>query len=303
MVDLLHSGRASHGAGLLPQHLAGQFRLPETVTDEVAGEGQVWTDWAIYACYLVPGAIVGGVFGWFAIGIVNLVLGWFFAGFNRLFDQATVLYGRIVAKLLRLSVIVLVVYGGLLFMTYWGMTNAPVGFIPQQDQGYLLVNVQLPDASSLERTEDVMRRAELIAKQTKGVKHTVAIAGQSLLLGANAPNFGSMYVMLDDFDDRTTEDLTGDSISARLQKDHQPRDKERHRQHLRASPVGGLWYRRRIQDEMSSKTAPISASMCSRTSPPTSSSRGQDSASTSPACSPASAPIPLDLSRHRPPAG
>ena len=61
------------------------------------------------------------------------------------------------------------------------------------------MNVQLPDAASVERTERVMHRIEELAHKTPGVKDTVAIAGQSILLGANAPNFGAMYVMLDDF--------------------------------------------------------------------------------------------------------
>ena len=66
-----------------------------------------------------------------------------------------------------------------------GFARTPTGFIPQQDKGYLLVNVQLPDASSLERTEAVMRRLEEIALETEGVHHTVALTGQSILLGAN----------------------------------------------------------------------------------------------------------------------
>ncbi|MFO0969820.1 MAG: efflux RND transporter permease subunit, partial [Gemmataceae bacterium] len=98
----------------------------------------------------------------------------------------------------------------------------PTGFIPTQDKGYLLVNVQLPDASSLERTEKTMRRIEKVALETRGVRHTVAIAGQSLLLNANAPNFGAMYVMLDDFHDRTDAALQADAIAktleARLQR-------------------------------------------------------------------------------------
>ena len=59
---------------------------------------------------------------------------------------------RAVGRLLRVSVLVLVVYGGLLVLTYWGFTTTPKGFIPSQDMGYLLVNVQLPDAASAERT-------------------------------------------------------------------------------------------------------------------------------------------------------
>ena len=83
--------------------------------------------------------------------------------------------------------------------------------------GYLLVNVQLPDSASLQRTDRVMRQIEQLALKTPGVKHTVAVAGQSLLLGANAPNFGAMFVMLDDFDKRTDHELAGDAIAVRLQ--------------------------------------------------------------------------------------
>jgi multidrug efflux pump subunit AcrB len=91
-----------------------------------------------------------------------------------------------------------------------------------QDKGYLLVNMQLPDAASLERTEQVMRRIESIAKEDKkAVKHTVAIAGQSLLLNANAPNFGAMFVMLNDFHERAGEGLSSDVVAAQLQEKFQ----------------------------------------------------------------------------------
>ena len=121
--------------------------------------------------------------------------------------------------LLRVSVLVLLVYGGLLCLTWWGFTHTPTGFIPAQDKGYLLVNVQLPDAASrgADRSE-VMQRIEEIARETPGVKHTVAIAGQSILLNANAPNFGAMYVMLDDFArPARARGLSGDAIAAALQ--------------------------------------------------------------------------------------
>ena len=133
---------------------------------------------------------------------LNRILAWLFRRFNVGFDHSTNVYTRSVGGLLRVSVLVLVVYGGLLALTWWGFAKSPAGFIPAQDKGYLLVNVQLPDAASVERTERVMHRIEDLAHKTPGVKHTVAIAGQSILLGANAPNFGAMYVMLDDFHDR-----------------------------------------------------------------------------------------------------
>src|SRR5262249_31030902 len=67
-------------------------------------------------------------------------------------------------------------------------------------------------------TEQVMRRIDELTRGTRGVKHTVAVAGQSILLNANAPNFGAMFVMLDDFDNRTATDLSGDAIAVRLQE-------------------------------------------------------------------------------------
>ena len=66
-----------------------------------------------------------------------------------------------------MSVLVLIVYGGLLGLTYWQFIRTPTGFIPQQDKGYLLLNVQLPDSASVERTEGVMAQIE----QAAPVKH------------------------------------------------------------------------------------------------------------------------------------
>jgi multidrug efflux pump subunit AcrB len=166
-------------------------------------------------------AFATALVGWLFRGALNRGVSWAFGRFNRGFNYVTGLYGRAVGMLLRVSVVVLVVYGGLLFLTWWGFTQTPSGFIPPQDKGYLLVNVQLPDAASLERTSEVMNRMEEIAKRTDGVKHTVAITGQSVLLNANAPNFGAMYVMLDDFSLRNTPSLAADAIAAQLQSEFQ----------------------------------------------------------------------------------
>ena len=112
----------------------------------------------------------------------------------------TVVYGRIVGRVLRLSALVLVRLrrpaGPDLLAV---QPRTPTGFIPQQDKGYLLLNVQLPDSASVERTQRVMARIETLARETPGVEHTVGVSGQSLLLNANAPNLGSLYVMLKEF--------------------------------------------------------------------------------------------------------
>src|SRR5258708_1248418 len=96
--------------------------------------------------------------------LLKLLLGWFFRLFNRGFDYAANAYARGVGMLLRVSVIVLVVYCGLLYLTYYSFTHVPTGFIPNQDKGYLLVNVQLPDSASLERTEKIMAEIDRIAR-------------------------------------------------------------------------------------------------------------------------------------------
>jgi multidrug efflux pump subunit AcrB len=177
-------------------------------------------EWAADATpWLAPaaGALAGILLGWVVSRPLNWLLGTFFRAFNAGFNRATGWYTQTVGGLLRLSVVVLLVYGGLLGLTWVSFDRAPKGFIPAQDKGYLLVNVQLPDSASVQRTQDTMHRIEQIALQAPGVKHTVAVAGQSLLLNANAPNFGSMFVMLDDFHKRTGAGLSGDAIAARLQ--------------------------------------------------------------------------------------
>ncbi len=162
-------------------------------------------------------AAVLAVAGWFLAPLVNFALGWTFRMFNLGFKYSTNLYTRTVGLMLRVSAVVLLVYGGLLFLTWYGFTNTPTGFIPTQDKGYLLVNVQLPDAASVARTQRAMKTVEELALQQPGVAHTVGISGQSILLNANAPNFGAMYLMLKDFGDRERPGLSADEIASSLQ--------------------------------------------------------------------------------------
>jgi multidrug efflux pump len=175
------------------------------------------TTWALRAAWFVPGAIVGGAIGWFIVKPVNAVLGTIFRAFNRIFDHVTVAYGWVVGRMLRLSAIVGIVYLGLLFATWWGVTFAPKGFIPTQDQGYLLVNVQLPDSASVQRTEEIINHVSQIAHAMPGVAHTVSIAGTSFLLSTNGSNLGSMFVVLDDYPQRTTHETYDATIAQKIQ--------------------------------------------------------------------------------------
>jgi multidrug efflux pump len=172
--------------------------------------------WGSNLILFIPGALVGGMLGWFLIRPVNWALGRLFQGFNRVVDRTTNAYGKVVAWCLRLSAIVLLIYVGLIGLTGFGFTRVPTGFIPAQDKGYLLVNIQLPDSASLERTAEVVDRVEKIAHETPGVTDTVGIPGQSFVLNAVSSNYGSMFVILAPFDERRALSLNGDSIAAQL---------------------------------------------------------------------------------------
>ncbi|MEN6449623.1 MAG: multidrug efflux RND transporter permease subunit [Thermoguttaceae bacterium] len=150
--------------------------------------------------------------------VVDLLLGWFFRLFNRGFERSTAIYTRSVGLLLRGCVIALVLYGGLLAVTYWGFTHVPVGFIPDQDKGYLLVNVQLPEGAAVERTHNAINRLDAIARSLPGVDHTLGVSGMSILLQANAPNFGSMFLILKPFDQRRDRMLSDKAIAMKLRQ-------------------------------------------------------------------------------------
>src|SRR5205823_784399 len=164
----------------------------------------------------LPGALAGGTLGWFVMRPVNWALGYFFRGFNWLFERTTQAYGKTVGWCLRLSVIVLLVYVALIGLTGFGFTRVPSGFVPIQDKGYLVANIQLPDSASLERTIEATAAVEKIALETPGVAHTVAIPGTSFVLNANSSNYSSIFVILQPFPQRRDAALTGEAIAARL---------------------------------------------------------------------------------------
>jgi multidrug efflux pump len=148
--------------------------------------------------------------------ILNHLLGWFFKLFNKAFTWSIASYTWSVGRLLRVSLLVLLAYAGLLYATGWSFSHVPTGFIPNQDQGFLFVAAQLPDSASMQRTNALMARASEIALQTEGVAHTVSIAGMSFVFGANGSNLGTMFVTLDPFEERKSPDLQADTIAARL---------------------------------------------------------------------------------------
>jgi multidrug efflux pump len=172
----------------------------------------------VRVAWAAPGLVAGGLVGRLIIRPVNFVLGAFFRAFNRAFDRMTRGYAWTVGVGLRLNPVVLAVYAALLGLTYWTFTKAPMGFIPQQDQGRLIVNIQLPDGASLERTERVIAKVTEIAQRTEGVQHIVSTAGMSFVARASSPNFASMFIVLNPFDQRQRPDLKDTAIMGRLNR-------------------------------------------------------------------------------------
>jgi hydrophobe/amphiphile efflux-1 (HAE1) family protein len=172
--------------------------------------------WGVYVVLFLPGAVAGGALGWFIIRPVNWILGKFFGTFNRFFDWTTEAYGKTVGWFLRLSAIVLLVYVGLLGLTGLGMARIPSGFVPIQDKGYLIGNIQLPDSASLERTVEATAKVEQIARETPGVAHVVSIPGQSFVLNANSSNYCGVFIPLQPFRERRSAGLSGEAILKRL---------------------------------------------------------------------------------------
>ncbi len=189
--------------------------LPVLGLSAVTGQAG-WKAWAFWLVLWIPGILIGTAI----TKPVNRILSRLFKWFNRGFDFVAHSYGRMVGFSLRLSVIVLLIYGGLIGMTYFGMTHIPTGFIPPQDKGYLIVDVQLPDSASLERTIACLKRVEDKARSTKGVIHTIGIPGQSFVQNAVGSNLGSMFVILDEFEHRHDHTLSGPEIAHELQRDY-----------------------------------------------------------------------------------
>src|SRR5262249_58170126 len=111
-------------------------------------------------------------------------------------------YGWLGGGVVRLAVVMLVVYAGILAFGLNEFRKTPTGFIPQVDRGYLIVVVQLPPGASLSRTDEVQQRAVDIALKTPGVAHAVNIVGFSGATFTNAPNSGAVFLTLDPWEKR-----------------------------------------------------------------------------------------------------
>ncbi|AHZ67409.1 hydrophobe/amphiphile efflux-1 HAE1 [Pseudomonas mandelii JR-1] len=146
----------------------------------------------------------------------KLLGGWLFRPFNRFFERASHGYVGTVARVIRSSGIALLLYAGLMVLTFFGFAHTPTGFVPGQDKQYLVAFAQLPDASSLDRTEDVIKRMSDLALKQPGVESAVAFPGLSINGFTNSPNAGIVFVTLKPFDERKDPSMSAGAIAGAL---------------------------------------------------------------------------------------
>ncbi|WP_245223037.1 multidrug efflux RND transporter permease subunit, partial [Pseudomonas gingeri] len=145
-----------------------------------------------------------------------LLGGWLFRPFNRFFDKASHGYVGTVTRVIRVSGVALVLYAGLMVLTWLGFSSTPTGFVPGQDKQYLVAFAQLPDAASLDRTEDVIKRMSDLALKQPGVESAVAFPGLSINGFTNSPNAGIVFVTLKPFDERKDPSESAGAIAGAL---------------------------------------------------------------------------------------
>ena len=139
----------------------------------------------------------------------------FFRAFNRAFDKITLTYSNIVKISLRRVGLAMVLFVGLVGLTAFGFIKVPTGFVPLEDDGMILVNVQMPDGASLDRTEAIVLKVGSILSDTDGVSSYGALGGYSMIDGA-APNLATFFAPLTPWDDREKKGKSREAIIQEL---------------------------------------------------------------------------------------
>ncbi len=162
---------------------------------------------ALCALLLKPGKETGGP------------LGAFFRSFNRFFGRASKGYVSLCGTLIRKSGLSLLFLVGITVLAGFLGKGIPTGFLPEEDVGYMYINVSLPDAASLQRTDETCRKVEEILKNTAGVEHYQSIAGLSLMSIAQNTYSGFFFVTLKEWKDRKKPEEQYQAIMAHLNKE------------------------------------------------------------------------------------
>ena len=149
---------------------------------------------------------------------MDFAFGGFFNLFNKVFQRGQKGYAKSVAYTGTRKTIMMVLFLLLVGATYFSFNLVPKGFVPAQDKQYLISFAQLPPGATLERTENVIRQMGEIALKEEGVQSAVQFPGLSVNGFVNSSSAGIVFVTLNDFEDRTADDLSAAAIAGRLQQ-------------------------------------------------------------------------------------
>jgi HAE1 family hydrophobic/amphiphilic exporter-1 len=147
---------------------------------------------------------------------LSFLTNWFFNGFNYLFGKLEAGYERLVRFALRITPLMLLIYAGLVGAAAYLFVTTPQGFIPDQDQGYLITAVNMPSGASLQRTNAFVEKLQKTIDETPGFAHTVTFAGFSGATFTNAPDAGAIFAVLAPFEDRVAKGLVANKLVGEL---------------------------------------------------------------------------------------
>ena len=145
-------------------------------------------------------------------------LGAFFRGFNKVFDVTTKGYVHVSRLLIRRAIMTIVIIGVVVLGAGLFAKAIPAGFIPDEDQGIMGVNVQLPPGASLARTSEVLKKVESILAKTEGIESYQTVGGYGVVTNTYQSNYGSLFARLKPWDERHGSELHVKGIMAGLQK-------------------------------------------------------------------------------------
>jgi HAE1 family hydrophobic/amphiphilic exporter-1 len=140
-------------------------------------------------------------------------------GFNAVYGQVEKVYVAIVRVLVRHVMLTMVAFASFVALAAWSYNRVPTGFLPTEDQGYILASIQLPDAASQQRTRVVSSRIDEILKETPGVSDWFTIGGLSLLDNSTAPNAGTMFITFEHWEKRAEQGRSLEVILSDLQRE------------------------------------------------------------------------------------
>jgi hydrophobe/amphiphile efflux-1 (HAE1) family protein len=189
-----------------------QFALTIAISTVISAFNSLTLSPALAAVLLKP----HGAKKDFLTRLMDKVLGPFFKRFNRGFERAGNAYSRSTTTIVRRTGIALVVYGGLIALTYFGFNQVPGGFIPDQDKQYIIAIAQLPPAATIDRTDQVIRKIGEIGLKQPGISHAVQFSGMSVNGFTPSSSAGIVFFPLDDFDKRHGKELSAKAIAGAL---------------------------------------------------------------------------------------